>query len=156
MDNVSISNLQRRQIQAPLVASLLRQFINEFGYERAMQAASAAIQSDAELAGKAMAEQYGGNSIADLVRLVQEVWAAEDALELTVLEQTGQKLSFNVTRCRYAELYDRMGVKEFGPCLSCDRDSALITGFNPRMHLTRTQTIMQGASLCDFRIVVDL
>jgi hypothetical protein len=35
--------------------------------------------------------------------------------------------------------------------LSCNRDAALIDGFNPAVTLTRTQTIMQGASCCDFR-----
>jgi hypothetical protein len=35
--------------------------------------------------------------------------------------------------------------------LSCNRDSALIEGFNPEVNLTRTQTLMQGASHCDFR-----
>jgi hypothetical protein len=35
--------------------------------------------------------------------------------------------------------------------LSCNRDYALIEGFNADIALTRTQTIMQGASHCDFR-----
>jgi len=152
MNTAGITNLQRRQIQAPLIASLLREFINPFGYDRAMQAASAAIQKDALATGKIMAEKYGGNSLPDLLRLVREVWAAENALEFTLLEQTSQKLSFDVTRCQYAELYDQLGIKEFGPCLSCNRDAPLITGFNPHMWLIRTQTIMQGADLCDFRI----
>ena len=148
----SISNLQRREIQAPLIVCLIREFINEVGRERAMAAASSAVQKDAAQAGRLQAEKYGGNSISDLLRLVREVWAAENALEFTLLEQTSQKLSFDVTRCQYAELYDQLGIKEFGPCLSCDRDSALIAGFNPRIRLLRTQTIMQGADLCDFRI----
>jgi hypothetical protein len=56
---------------------------------------------------------------------------------------------------RYALGYDRLGMKEFGFCLSCNRDAALINGFNLRMKLLRTQTIMQGAEICDFRIVVE-
>jgi hypothetical protein len=117
-----------------------------------MQVASIAVQKDALQAGKIMAEKYGGNGLPDLLRLVREEWAAESALEFTLLEQTGQKLSFNVTRCQYAELYDRLGIKEFGCLLSCSRDASLITGFNSRLQLIRTQTIMQGASFCDFRI----
>jgi hypothetical protein len=118
-----------------------------------MQVASIAVQKDALQAGKIMAEKYGGNGLTDLLRLVREEWAAESALEFTLLEQTGQKLSFNVTRCQYAELYDRLGIKEFGCLLSCSRDASLITGFNPRLQLIRTQTIMQGASFCDFHII---
>jgi hypothetical protein len=102
-----------------------------------------------------MAEQYGGNSFKELIRMVSEVWAEEGALEFTVLEETSQTLRFDVTRCQYAELYERLGVKEFGDCLSCNRDASLIRAFNPRMQLLRTQTIMQGASSCDFRITLE-
>jgi hypothetical protein len=150
-----ISTLERREIQAPVMAALLAGFIAEVGYERAMAVASAAIQADALKTGKAMAEKYGSNTMEDFLRLIREGWADEGALELTVLEQTGRTLSFDVTRCRYAEMYDRLGLKEFGFCLSCNRDASLIKGFNPRLKLIRTQTIMQGAKSCDFRIVTE-
>ena len=151
----SLTNLQRREIQAPLAVNLIQEFIRQFGYERAMQAASAAIQKDAFQAGQAMAKKFGGNTLQHLLRLVSEVWAGDNALEFTLLEQSDQKLNFNVTRCRYAELYERLGIKEFGYPLSCDRDAFLITGFNPHLRLIRTQTIMQGAPLCDFRITLE-
>jgi hypothetical protein len=67
------------------------------------------------------------------------------------LERTEERFSFNVTRCRYAEMYRAPGVPELGALLSCNRDYSLIEGFNPDVTLTRTQTIMQGASCCDFR-----
>jgi L-2-amino-thiazoline-4-carboxylic acid hydrolase len=44
-----------------------------------------------------------------------------------------------------------LGIAEVGALLSCNRDFSLIEGFNPDIELTRTQTIMQGASHCDFR-----
>jgi hypothetical protein len=150
-----ISNLVRREIQAPVMACLLAGFIREIGYDKAMDAASAAIQMDAENAGKTMAGKYGGNTIKELLRVIREGWAEENALVYEILEETEQILSFNVTRCRYAEMYDRLGVKEFGFCFSCNRDEPLIKGFNPRMKLTRTQTIMEGSKICDFRIVVE-
>lgn len=151
----AISNLVRREIQTPVAACLLRGFVEALGYERAMRIAEAAIQGDGMSTGKMMAERYGGNTMADLLRMVREVWAEDGALELEVLEQTEQRLSFNVTRCRYAEMYDRLGVKEFGTCLSCNRDEPLTRGFNPRIRLLRTQTIMEGAAFCDFRFVLE-
>jgi hypothetical protein len=48
-------------------------------------------------------------------------------------------------------MYRLLGIPELGALLSCNRDWALIQGFNPDVHLERTQTIMQGASFCDFR-----
>jgi hypothetical protein len=152
---LEISTLKRREIQSPLVACLIRGFINEMGHDKAMEVASAAIQRDAMEVGKIMAEKYGGNSMKELVRLIREGWAEDDALELTILEETDQRLNFDVTRCRYAELYDRLNIKEFGYCLSCNRDAPLIKSFNLRMKLLRTQTIMQGAPICDFRIILE-
>ena len=58
---------------------------------------------------------------------------------------------FNVRRCRYAETYRAMGLGEIGDILSCNRDGAFCEGYDPRIKLTRTPTIMKGASHCDFR-----
>jgi hypothetical protein len=68
-----------------------------------------------------------------------------------VLEQSPTQLSFNVTRCRYAEMYRAIGLADLGGSLSCQRDFELARGFNPDIRLTRTQTIMEGAAYCDFR-----
>ncbi|MCB1440719.1 MAG: L-2-amino-thiazoline-4-carboxylic acid hydrolase, partial [Nitratireductor sp.] len=35
--------------------------------------------------------------------------------------------------------------------LSCNRDGDFCIGYNPDIEMTRTQTIMRGASHCDFR-----
>jgi L-2-amino-thiazoline-4-carboxylic acid hydrolase len=59
--------------------------------------------------------------------------------------------SFISTRCRYAEMYRAMGLAELGALLSCNRDGAFCEGYDPRLKLERTQTLMGGASHCDFR-----
>ncbi len=152
---LEINNLKRREIQATFFAHLIRGYINALGHEEAMRVASIAIREDAWQTGKKMAEKYHGNTFSKLLRVVREVWAEDNSLEFEILEKTSQSLSFNVTRCRYAELYDRLGLKEYGLCLSCDRDEALLRGFNPHMRLLRSQTIMQGAGICDFRIILE-
>lgn len=43
-----------------------------------------------------------------------------------------------------------MGLGEIGHLLSCQRDATFCEGYDKRLKLTRTQTIMQGASYCDF------
>ena len=64
---------------------------------------------------------------------------------------TADRLSFDVTRCKYAEMYRALGLADLGASLSCVRDFALVEGFNPAITLERTQTLMQGAPHCDFR-----
>ncbi|MBV8078700.1 MAG: L-2-amino-thiazoline-4-carboxylic acid hydrolase, partial [Planctomycetaceae bacterium] len=80
-----------------------------------------------------------------------ERWREGGALEIDILEQSPERLSFNVTRCRYAEMYRALGLADLGSSLSYQRDFALVEGFNPAIRLTRTQTIMEGTPYCDFR-----
>ena len=152
---LEINHLKRREIQAPIAACLIRGFAAVLGHDKALEASTAAVQADAVKAGRIMAEKYGGNGIKELSCIVREVWAEDDAMSIHVLEETEQTLSFDVTRCRYAELYEKAQMKELGFCLSCCRDEPFAKGFNPRMKLVRTQTIMQDASFCDFRFVLE-
>jgi hypothetical protein len=79
------------------------------------------------------------------------LWTKDDALTIEVIDEAPGVLDFNVKRCRYAETYRAMGLGEIGDILSCNRDGAFCEGYDPRIKLTRTQTIMGGASHCDFR-----
>ncbi len=49
-----------------------------------------------------------------------------------------------------SEMYREMGLGEIGHLPSCQRDATFCEGYDKRMRLKRTQTIMQGASHCDF------
>jgi hypothetical protein len=149
------SLFSRREVQAPLAARLIREFAGALGLDRALELATAAIQADAALAGRAMAQRYGGYTMMDLARVVREVWVEEDAVTLRLLEESEARLRFDVTHCRYVELYERLGMKELGFCLSCSRDEAFARGFNPRLRLARSQTIMQGALFCDFHFTLE-
>jgi L-2-amino-thiazoline-4-carboxylic acid hydrolase len=149
-----ITHLQLRGIQAPIAVCLIKEFAKSVGFDKALEIATAAIQADALMAGNAMAKKHGSNTLKDMARLVREVWSKDDAMTVKFLEETDLNLSFNVTRCGYAELYQNMGILEFGYCLSCSRDEPFIQGFNARISLSRTQTIMQGAPYCDFRYVM--
>jgi len=82
---------------------------------------------------------------------VMPLWTKGGALEIEVKEQTDTSFTFNVTRCRYAETYKAMGLGEIGHLLSCNRDGAFCEGYDPKLKLERSQTIMQGASHCDFK-----
>jgi hypothetical protein len=87
-------------------------------------------------------------------RLIRH-WTVNDALTIDFLERTPARLAFNVTRCRYAETYREMGIDHIGDVLSCNRDGEFICGYRPGTRFTRSRTIMQGASHCDFRYEID-
>lgn len=148
----SIGVITRREIEARIVAPLLEAFGREFGEERVLEIAGETITEIARQQGAQLAEAMHGRSLADFA-VTLENWKKDDALRIEVLEQTEDKFSFDVTRCRYAEMYRSLGIPELGAILSCNRDWALIQGFNPDVTLTREQTIMQGAPFCPFRYV---
>lgn len=68
-----------------------------------------------------------------------------------MLDKNADRYAFNVTRCRYADMYRLLGLAELGAVLSCNRDYSLVEGFNPDIELVREQTILQGAPCCTFR-----
>ena len=145
-----IGVLTRREIEARIVGPLLDALGREFGRDRVVEIAREVIVRVAREQGAQLAEAMGGNSMSHFADSMA-AWKKGNAIEIDVLEQNEQHYHFNVTRCRFAEMYRALGLEELGATLSCNRDGALIEGFNPRVALTRTQTILQGASHCDFR-----
>ena len=145
-----IGVLRRREIEARILAPLLQALGDEFGRERVLEVAREVIVQIARQQGAQLAEGMGGNTLANFADSM-EAWKTGDAIEMEVLEESDQVFAFNITRCRYAEMYAQLGIPELGALLSCNRDFALIEGFNPDVTLTRTQTIMEGAPHCDFR-----
>ncbi|MGD8286339.1 MAG: L-2-amino-thiazoline-4-carboxylic acid hydrolase [Desulfobacterales bacterium] len=149
--SMKITHLKRREVQAPLVSSLIKGFADEMGYEKAIGIAKKVIREDALLSGKTLAEAYSGNSISELSKIAKEVWAKDDALEIKMVKESDKELFFDVTHCRYAEMYEKFGIKNLGCILSCLRDFYFLEGFNPKITLKRTTTIMEGGDCCDFR-----
>ena len=145
-----IGVLRRREIEARILAPMINAFAAEFGRDRVLKIAKRVIVDIAREQGKALGEQLGGNSLGDFVK-GKANWVKGDALTIDVLAASDSAYDFDVTRCRYAEMYRTLGIPELGTVLSCGRDFALGEGFNPDLRLTRTHTIMEGAPTCDFR-----
>jgi predicted ArsR family transcriptional regulator len=146
----SIGILARREIEARIVVPLLAALGEAFGREQVLTVAQRVIKDIARQQGKQLAASLGGCTLAHFAASL-EAWKKDDALAMDVLERSNERFSFNVTHCRYAEMYKELGIPELGTLLSCNRDFALIEGFNPGVTLVRTQTIMEGALFCDFR-----
>lgn len=142
--------LQQRYIEARVLGPLIRAFQKELGAEQANRIALRAIQEIARERGRELAAQSPSRDVAAFAQVAQS-WRGQGDLEIQVLSSDARRHDFNVTRCRFAEMYREMGLGDIGHILSCGRDGALIEGFNPRIKLTRSQTIMQGAPFCDFR-----
>ncbi len=145
----AVGLLNRREIEARLLGPLLDALGAEFDRQRVWEIARGIIQEAARQQGFQMANSMEKNDLEHFAE-IQETWKKDNAILTEVLELSNQKFSFNVYRCRYVEMYQHLGMTELGKMLSCERDYALIEGYNPDIHLTRTQTIMEGADICDF------
>jgi len=141
--------LERRKIEGAVLIPMVQAFQRAIGKERANAIAHDVILDLARASGSDWAGRFG-NDLAGLEAVV-DVWSAGGSLEFADRERSGDSLSFNVTRCRYAEFYQSLGLAELGVLFHCNRDFAVLETFSPDMSLTRTQTIMQGASHCNFR-----
>jgi predicted ArsR family transcriptional regulator len=146
----AIGVLKRREIEARILRPVLDALGREFGRERVLEIARHAIAEVARQHGEGLKSDIGGNSFADFVKLLPR-WQQDGGIELNILAQSEDELSFDVVHCRFAEMYRALGVPELGALLSCNRDGSMMSGFNPEVEMTRTQTIMQGGTHCDFR-----
>jgi len=149
------SLIERRRIEAQFAKALLAELERQLGAERALAILSAAVVRMAQQAGRAFAAEQGGESDLAAFAEILPRWQEDNALELEVLERAPDRLAFNVTRCRYAEMYRELGVPHLGAVLSCNRDGEFCRGYNPAIAFSRPQTIMEGAASCNFRYTLD-
>ena len=146
----SVGVLKRREIEARVLGPFVAALSEKFDRAEVIEILRETIIKLAQQQGAQLAGAMGGDSLDHFAESLK-YWTQDKALEIEVLEKSEQRFDFNVTRCRYAEMYRALGLAELGAVLSCNRDAALIQGFNPDVTLTREQTIMQGGSFCPFR-----
>jgi GTP cyclohydrolase II len=145
----AVGLLNRREIEARLLVPLIDALSAEIDRQRILEIVRNVIQEIARQQGVQLANSMEANDLKHFAA-IQETWKKDNSIQTELLKLTRKKYAYNVFRCRYAEMYYHLGIPELGRMLSCDRDFALIEGFNPHIKLTRTQTIMEGADICDF------
>jgi hypothetical protein len=154
-DQQTLAMLERRRIEASILKHVYETLKASHGTETAKRAVADSVRRSAvEQAGQFAAAVGGRTSMQTFIDR-QELWTRGGALEREVVEQSDTKYRFNVTRCKYAEMYRDMGLGEIGHLLSCQRDGTFCEGYDKRLTLRRTQTIMQGASHCYFDYTYD-
>ncbi|MFO1090722.1 MAG: L-2-amino-thiazoline-4-carboxylic acid hydrolase [Hyphomicrobiales bacterium] len=151
MDPTEIPTLTKRRLQAQVVGAIYREMVEQIGEAKAAEILDSAVRKAAIAEGREFAAKAAGEtSMASFIKLY-ELWTADGALEIDVLEASDERFDFDVTRCRYAETYRDMGIGKIGHLLSCNRDGTFCQGYDPNITLERRQTIMDGAPTCTFR-----
>ena len=148
---MGIPLIQQAKIQAQVLVPLVKALQAELGEERANALVRRALGDIYRRYGEEFWRTKNEKNLGKSVASAFATFAREDALDYRVREQSQDAFEIDVTGCRYAEFYKELGEPELGFLLVCSADFAMAEGFGPNIKLTRTQTIMQGASHCDFR-----
>ncbi len=149
-DTQTMAMLERRRIEAAILKHVYDTLKGSQGIDVAQKTIAEAVRQAAMEQARQLAAAAGGTTSLQTFIARQEPWLRGDALTIEVVEKAEGRYRYNVTRCKYAEMYRDMGLGEIGHLLSCQRDGTFCEGYDDRIKLKRTQTIMQGASHCDF------
>ncbi len=143
--------IQQAKIQAQVLVPLVKALQAELGEERANALVRRALGDIYRHLGEEFRRTKNQKNLGNSMASAFAAYARDDALDYKVIEQSQDAFEFDVTGCRYAEFYKELGEPELGFLLVCSADFPMAEGFGPDIKFTRTQTIMQGASHCDFR-----
>ena len=148
---MSIPVIEQVKIQAQVLVPLVKALQAELGEERANAVVRKALGDVYRRLGERWWQAKQSRHLGESMALAFASWAKGDALDYSVRAQTQDTCEIDVSRCRYAQFYKELGEPELGFLLVCSADFTFAEGFGTNIKLTRTQTIMQGASHCDFR-----
>ncbi len=139
----------QRKVEANILKHVYETLIASHGEDIAKKTIADSVRKASVSQAEDMAEGVE-TSMITFIELM-EMWTRGGALETTVFDANDKEYNFDVTRCRYSEMYREMGLGDIGHLLSCQRDGTFCEGYDSRIKMTRDQTIMQGAPTCTFR-----
>lgn len=152
--NENMTRIEKRAIEVQAIAPIIEMVSKKIGLEEALEILKEVNQQEAFKRGQSTVRTPGLSTIEELVKDVN-TWGDGGEWNIEILEETSTSYHFNVHRCLYYERYKELGLEKMGVQLSCCRDEPFARGLDPKLKLSRTQTIMEGAEYCDFRYNLD-
>jgi L-2-amino-thiazoline-4-carboxylic acid hydrolase len=148
---MDIPVIEQARIQAQVLVPLVKALQAELGEERANALVRKALGDVHRRLGEQWWRAKKSGHVGENLAAAFAAFGKSEALDYSVRAQSQDSYEIDVTGCRYAQFYRELGEPELGFLLVCGADFPFAEGFDPDIKLTRTQTIMQGASHCDFR-----
>ena len=142
--NAKPSMLDAVKIQARIVIPIVRALEREIGKERAHAIVGEAIAGAYATWQEARNPEHNTHPREGNVGQTFPV-------ETDVVDDTDTAFALNMTRCQFAEYFRQIGEPEIGALMTCGVDALTQATLRPDWEFTRTQTLMRGASHCDFR-----
>ncbi len=135
---------------------VLRGIEKEMGSEKFASLLKRIIDEDTEKGFAEFAKKAGRNDLAAFTgRFRQKGGMFDKTLTFEIVEDTPKAFEVKVTECLWAKTYRDANAGDLGYLLSCYGDYASARGFNPKMRMIRTKTLMQGDAFCNHRYVIE-
>lgn len=79
----------------------------------------------------------------------------QHALAVELVEDSPEAFEYKVTQCLWAKMFREDDAADIGYAVVCNPDYGVASGFNPKLKLIRTKTLMQGQECCNLRYVME-
>jgi len=128
----------------------------EIGREKLHEMMKRIIDQTAKQQMAEFAKKAGKNDLATFTQDFRKPDSIyQKLLTFQIVEDTPRAVEAKVTECLWAKTYRDLNAADLGYILSCDADYASAEGFNPKMRMIRTKTLMQGDDCCNHRYVME-
>ena len=135
-------------------ARMYRALAQEFGEERFMEVLRRLASEDGLRVGQKDGRRASCNDFAAYVAEMKDRYYFSDhVLTFEIVEETPTTFETKVTECLWAKTFREIGAADIGHALICHPDYADCQGFNPRITMQRSKTLMQGDDHCNHRWV---
>ncbi len=128
----------------------------EMGNEKFAAMMKRVIDEVAEKQSTEQARKLGKNDLAAYVEDMKKpnpFW--QSVLTFQIVEDMPKAFEVKITECLWAKTFRDANAADLGYLLSCYGDYASARGFNPKMRMIRTKTLMQGDAYCNHRYVIE-
>jgi predicted hydrocarbon binding protein len=116
----------------------------------------AMLKRASEQSGRSSAKGFARNlpendfeSFKSWARQPDRFW--QHALTFEIVEDSDTALEVKITECLWAKTFREMEASDIGYAGICHGDFAYAEGFNPKLRMERTKTLMQGDDRCNHR-----
>ena len=106
--------------------------------------------------GRELAKRFPINDFAAYTSLNKKFFLSpffSHVLTFTIVEDTEKVFEKKITECLFAKTFREANASDIGYATQCYGDYGHAEGFNPKIRLTLTKTLMQGDDYCNHRWV---
>ena len=147
-----ISMLDKVKIQAQVLVPVMQALREKLGRDEADALVKGALRDWSKNVFAGIAEGLEGSprrKFAAMNTALADVTEREVTFDMHRRDK--EALEFDIRSCRFAEFFRALGEPELGALLICQTDVDIADAGGSEVSFSRTQTLMQGGSCCNFR-----